>query len=121
MKSYVGLSDCFFCGESKEVLLDRRLHNSLPHRAVYNREPCPKCKALMAQGVMFISVRDGEPQSDNPYRSGRLCVIKEDAVQRMPVDEAMKAQLLKTRVCFIEDAVWQKLGFPTEDIPLATP
>lgn len=119
MNSYVGLSDCFFCGESKEVLLDRRLYNTLPHRAVYNHEPCDKCKELMTQGVMFISVRNGEQPSNNPFRTGKMCVIKDDAVRRMPVSPELLESTLKKRVCFIEDAVWEKLGFPTKDIPTA--
>lgn len=118
--NYVGLGNCFFCGEAKEVLIDRRLRNTLPHSAVYNHEPCDKCKSFMKQGVMFISVRNDEPQSDNPYRTGKMCVLKEDAVKRMPVDQQLIDVCLKKRVCFIEDAVWAKLGFPTKDIPATT-
>jgi hypothetical protein len=115
-KSYVGMMTCFYCGEPSGILLDRRLRNTLPRQAVYDREPCDKCKSLLSQGVMFISVRDGEPKSDNPYRTGKLSVIRDDAVKRMPIDEELKKLILKSRVCFIPDEVWAKLGFPTENI-----
>lgn len=110
-KSYVGMCDCFFCGEPKELLLDRRLRNSLPKHAVYDKYPCDKCAEWMKQGVMFISIRDGEEQSENPYRTGKLSVIRDEAIRRMPIDEALKAHILKARVCFIEDAIWERFGF----------
>lgn len=109
--SHVGMSTCFFCGEVKEIVLDRRLRNTLPRQACYNHEPCDKCKKLMEQGVMFISVRDGEG-SENPYRTGKLCVVKDEAVRRWPLDEPLKADILRKRVCFIEDSVWQRIGLP---------
>lgn len=120
-KSYVGMSNCFFCGEPKEILLDRRMRNTLPHSAVYNKQPCDKCASLMTLGVIFISVRDGEPQTDNPYRTGKFCVIKEEVVKRLPVNSPeLLAGILKARVCFLEDAVWEKLGFPVGNIDNTT-
>lgn len=109
-KNYVGMSDCFLCGQPKEILLDRRLKNTLPRNAVYDEEPCDKCKEWMGKGIIFIGVRDGEQQSDNPYRTGHFFVLRDEAVKRMPMSPELKEQILKKRVCFIELGVMAGLG-----------
>lgn len=114
-KSYVGMGACFFCGEPKEVILDRRLKNTLPRLAVYNREPCDECKKWMEQGVILLSVRDNETDRNNPYRTGRLCVVKDEAIKRMPVDQALIDAALKRRCMFIEDSAWAQMGLPMQD------
>jgi hypothetical protein len=37
-KSYVGMANCFLCGEVKHLLIDRRLKNTLSQNAVYDKE-----------------------------------------------------------------------------------
>lgn len=113
-KSHVGMSQCFICGEVKEILLDRRLKNTLPRMACYDKEPCDKCKDWTKQGIIFISVANGE-SGDNPYRTGGWCVIKEKAVSKMISGELLK-DVLKKRICFIEDEVWDKIGLPRKEI-----
>lgn len=54
-KSYVGTSVCFFCSEPKEVLLDRRLKNTLEQNMLLDLVPCDKCKELMELGIILIS------------------------------------------------------------------
>jgi hypothetical protein len=110
-KSYVGMSDCFICGKPKEILLNKYLKDTLPRNAVYDKEPCNECKEWMKKGVIVIGVRDGEPQSDNPYRTGQFFVVKDDAIKRMPMDEKLKADILKKRIVFIEESVLRKFGF----------
>lgn len=108
-KDYAGLENCFFCGDAKSVLLDRRLKKTLPHSAVYNKEPCDKCRKIMEQGVLFIAVRDGEEGKKNPYRTGQLIGLKDEAVKRM-VKEPLLSNILNSRVCFIEESVLKSLG-----------
>lgn len=114
---------CFFCGEDKnELALLGRVRSKknsdveAPRRAVLNTEPCDKCKAHMAQGVILISVRDNEADTDgNPYRSGGWVVLKAEAVERIftaMFGEAHAAQVLEKRVAFLEDTVWKKIGLP---------
>jgi hypothetical protein len=106
---------CFFCGKEKgTIVLMGQLKEDAeaPRKAVFNREPCPECQEMMSQGVMFISVRNGEKPSDNPYRTGRLCVIKDEAVQRFLIEESLKSDMLKKRACFLEDEIWDMMGFP---------
>jgi len=114
-KSYVGMRTCFFCGEVKDLILDRRLKNSLPKEACYDKEPCDKCKGYMNQGIIFISIRDGEPQSDNPFRTGRWFVVKEEAVRRMPLNADLLEHILKKRITFVEDKVLDAMGFPKKE------
>jgi len=105
-KSYVGMETCFFCGETKNtLLLDRRLKKTLPREACYNKEPCEKCKGYMKAGIMFISVRDGEDGQKNPYRTGKMVVLKSSAVKLM-----LTTFNPKQRVYFVEENVWEKMG-----------
>jgi hypothetical protein len=107
--SYVGMSNCFFCNQPKEILLDRRLKVSLPMNAVYDKEPCDKCKEYMTMGILIISVRDGE-SGDNPYRTGGWWVVKEDFIKRIMKEGELRDNILKMRVLFLEDSVADKLG-----------
>lgn len=108
-KSHVGMSDCFLCGECKELLLDKRMRNSLPRRGVYDKEPCSKCKEHMALGIIIISVRDGE-SGENPYRTGGWWVVKEEAVRKIINQPELLTQVLKSRVCFMPDEVCKLVG-----------
>jgi hypothetical protein len=83
-----------------------------PHALVMDKQPCDKCTALMEQGVIFISTRTGEEQSDNPYRTGGWCVLKEDAVRRLIANEELLNHVLKARMAFIHDDTWDAIGLP---------
>lgn len=110
-KSHVGMGTCFICGEVKELILDTRLENTLPREACYNKEPCNKCKELMKQGIIVISVEDGE-SGDNPHRTGGWWVIKEDALLKIGVIP----ENLKKRVVFIEDSAAEKIGLIKKEV-----
>ena len=122
----VALTKCFFCGEDNEIILNTRLSSRMAkkveamHGKVLNKRPCSKCEKLMQQGIMFISVRDGETDKEtnnNPYRTGKICVIKDEAVQRMGITpKELLNDILKKRMCFIEDTVWKNLGLPIENM-----
>jgi len=64
----------------------------------------------MSKGVIFISVKKGT--REDPYRTGGWCVIKDDGVRRMPIEESLEKEILKERVCFIEDEVYDGFGLP---------
>jgi hypothetical protein len=97
---------CFFCGKEKNeiALLGSAYKDATPMHMVLNKEPCDECKSLMDQGVMLISVRDGE-YGDNPYRTGKIAVMKEEVAQRI-------FKGFKGRVAFVEDSAWTKMGLP---------
>ena len=100
------ITTCFFCGKEKNeiALLGNAFKERAPMHMVLDKKPCDECKGLMAQGVMLISVRDGE-HNDNPYRTGKIAVVKEEAAQKMFTG-------FKGRVAFVEDNVWKKIGLP---------
>ena len=116
----VGMVNCFFCGEPKGIIMNTRLtkKNAKQIKEIHNHaidyEPCDKCKALMKQGIMFVSVRDGE-SGNNPYRTGKMCVIKEEAVKNM-VSPELYEHLKRVRFGFIEDSIWEQLGLPVEEM-----
>jgi len=105
---------CFFCNESKnEIILAGRLpgDEQAPQHHVWNMEPCDKCVEYMKQGVIFISVRD-DASGSNPYRTGGWCVMKDEAVARIITDETVRNDVLKRRVSFVPDEVWDAIGLP---------
>ncbi len=99
-------------------------------------EICDKCKGYMEQGIIVISVRDGEGDImkaeleaarsrhnrssddeffhlDNPYRTGGWVVLKQEAIERMLSDnpEILKSTL-EHRMLFMEQAMWDLVGLP---------
>ena len=111
----VALTKCFFCGGDNQIIMNRVLKPNIAkkvkeaHGKVINLEPCPKCAEYMKQGIILISVRDGETDKKDPFRTGGFAVIKDEGLKKvMPPDLFEKVS--KTRCCFIEDSVWNKLG-----------
>jgi len=101
---------CFYClGDKNELLLCGRLpkDQEAPRNMVWDMEPCDQCKAYMAQGIIVISVKDGEgekteadralhvrsqeftparqmrPFVPNPYRTGGWWVMREEGLARI--------------------------------------
>lgn len=110
---------CYFCGEAKnELILAGRMKGDqeAPRAAVWDRNPCGKCRELMNQGIIFISVRDTEKEGTaNPYRTGGFAVITEEAMRRFVQPPEMADKVAKWRVCFISNKTWRELGFPHAD------
>lgn len=105
---------CFYCNEDKnEVILVGRLPNDAeaPRNTVWDKSPCDKCKGYMEKGVILISVRDGE-HGENPYRTGGWVVVKDDLIHNLVKDTAVRDHILKARVSFLPDEVWDLIGLP---------
>lgn len=108
---------CFFCGKDKnEILLLGKLKDDAeaPHGQIVDEVPCEQCADYMAQGVIFIEVRDNELDRKNPYRMGGWAVVREEAIPRM-LDANSARDVLKSRVCFIEASAWEMLGIPRKE------
>lgn len=108
---------CFFCQKDKnEIILAGRLPGDAeaPRGAVWDMAPCDECQNYMRQGVICISVKDGETDQKNPYRTGGWAVVRDIAIERLRgvVDNKIIESILKFRFVFLEDAVWDKIGFP---------
>lgn len=131
------MTNCYFCGEPSEILLvgiavnqfkKAGVHVSkdgrMPHEIGYiNTNPCQKCEGYMKQGIMFISIRDGEEKEieqanqekriPNPHRTGKICVITEAGLHQMRLSIPLEEQILHARFVFIPDTTWGILGLPT--------
>ena len=106
----MAMNKCYYYGKSKDLLIHKRFGDlSAINGMVTDMEPCDECKEFMRQGVILISVRDGEPQSDNPFRTCGWWVIKDEAIKRIFPDE-LAASAVKRRVMFIEDGACDKIG-----------
>ena len=109
------LSYCFICNKEKNELIlagvkGKRIRHSAgvsqdARGVCFNKEPCDECKSIMEQGVIFISVKDGE-SGENPYRTGGWCALTLEAAERMGID------IEKQRVFFMEDSMYDKIGLP---------
>lgn len=105
---------CFYCGKEKnELILMGHLPNDeeAPKGKVFDHEPCDKCRELMRQRIILISVRDGE-EGDNPYRTGGWVVITEEGVKKLTKPGKFQDSVLKSRMAFVPDSVWNFVGLP---------
>ena len=114
------LQQCFCCGEDVGLVLFGRLQDDkeAPKRVCLSREPCDKCKGYMKQGIIIVTVRDGETDMDNPYRMGGFFVVTEDMIQRLHASSGLPAswleQVLKARFLFMEQSVAEQIGLLDE-------
>jgi len=92
---------CHLCGEKKGVALLGKLKGDAeaPRQAVFDYEPCDKCKSYMKDGIILLQVKDDDPD----YRLGGFVVIKEEAFKNIFNAEAPK------RVALVANEAWQQL------------
>lgn len=121
------LTACFLCGESNGLVLAGMACNKIAQAAgqpegysrwgnkpiCMDKEPCDKCKGYMKQGIILIGVDEKKTTDmDNPYRTGRFAVIKEEAVRRMLKPGELLEDICRKRVAFMPDEVFEMLGIP---------
>jgi len=129
-KSHVALTKCFYCNADDKILLARQdHHNGEPvhdlsgaQGKVVDMDPCNKCRDLMNQGVILITIDDAKSDKDwhkpdgsknwmpNPYRTGGWFVVKDEAIRRMIDTVEMADWAIKHRFMFIEHEAAEKLG-----------
>jgi len=116
---------CYYCGESKnEILLLGRLKGGedkeAPRNAVWDFNPCDKCKEYMELGVIIVGIRDNEPPTKTPFRTGQMVVVKEEALTRLKEQQPSVASIVddavKSRMMFMEESVGKTLGFWTKTL-----
>ena len=105
------MGQCPLCaGDTNEIFLLGRSRDGkdtqAPRKGVLPgmSQPCDKCEEMMKVGFLLIEVQDGTDQK-NPYRLGRLHVLKMEAANRMGFDTSRGA-------AFIEETAARKLGIP---------
>lgn len=101
------LTHCPICGKAMGVALFGRLEGDkeAPHD-VADPEPCDECQEHMRLGVLFVE------RSGNMITGSRW-VLKEEAAERIlgVVDEEMRRDVMRRRVCHIEPDAARALGF----------
>jgi len=135
--NFVALTRCYYCGEPNEIVIDRYLGHSHHGKGVselqdkvIDMRPCNKCEELMKQGVMLIGIipsmcdpnwsappkdkKQAEGWMPNPYRSGDVVVLKDDAIRRLINDPGMVNYALEKRWIFIDKEVLNMLGINTK-------
>lgn len=112
---FVGKTKCLVCGGIANLLINKRLR-PIPEEIndkVDPRHPfCSECENTMKTGTFLISVRDGEGKTEesakNPYRTGRICVMRAEAAERM-------CGKPRPPIVYIEDTRWKEMGLPEGD------
>ena len=113
---------CFYCMKDKDLIYllgKTRGDVEAPHGAVWDMEPCEKCKKWMKEGIIVISVRDDQGQElvdahrdnrpPNPYRTGGFWVIKHGVLDDI-FDEEIMEEINACGWTFIPDEVIKAIG-----------
>ena len=97
---------CFFCGKPKNeiVMLGAACKEEAPMNMCIDKEPCDECKKLTEQGILLIEVKDGADR-DNPYKTGHIVVIKDEAFTRIFDDK-----IPPRRIAFVEETIMIETG-----------
>lgn len=99
---------CFYCGEDKGelILLGASYKGEAPSRMSLDTSPCDTCIGYMEQGIILLSVTDNTKEGDdNPYRTGRMSVIKEEAALKM-----FGESLGEARMAYVTDGMWDEFN-----------
>ena len=113
------MSICFWCGETKELLLlGYNDGKEAPREVLLDYEPCDKCKEQMDLGIMLIQVtttpqtKGQTPMGENgPYPTGAWSVVKEEAMRKMLQNSPeLLLQVLEQRKAFVPKEVWEAIG-----------
>lgn len=107
---------CFWCGETKAIVLFGRLKNDAeaPREVVTNYEPCDKCKEIIKKGCWCVEV-DTSPtdrgrapiqeQGDKKlYPTGRFHVLKKEAAARIFGENGVTEE---SKMVFIDKGVFE--------------
>lgn len=95
---------CWYCGDDTgELILPDKLAGDAesPRRAVWHKEPCPKCQDHMRQGVILIGVNREPRKGEEPDRSGHFLVVREEWVRRSITSPELVVDILRKRMAFI--------------------
>ena len=79
----------------------------------HDSEPCEECKKHMEMGIILISVDEAKSEDmNNPWRTGGWVVLKEEAVKRWGLPAELEQHILRRRLAFLPDEVWDAIGLP---------
>ena len=116
MKSYVGITQCYYCGGDSEIIMDTKLRDVFEKKVgIISMEPCNQCKEYMEQGIIIIGVKDNTPVEEfkeefpNPYRTGQFLVVKDIAIEDLLEEGELLNNILENRFTFMEETVLKEM------------
>ena len=100
---------CFICGKETNIILfgtsykDENGKTAKAPMKTCTGQLCDDCQKVIDDGgIFFIAVKDGE-SGNNPWRTGQIAALKEEAVQRMFPDFPYK------KVNYIEETAYKQI------------
>lgn len=118
-KSYVSIAQevCFVTGnlyDSGEILIDKRMENSMEHKTTVGMGICPEVEELFDKGyVALIEVDSAKSGSGNDkklspkdaYRTGNIAYLKRDVLKELftvPLEDSQN-------IVYIDEKTFQHL------------
>lgn len=103
------IDTCFVCGKETSIVLfgtsykDENGKTSKAPMKTCTGDLCDDCKKIIDEGgIFFIAVKDGET-GKNPWRTGQIVALKEEAVQSMFIDFTYQ------KINYIEETVYKQI------------
>lgn len=96
------ITHCECCGKDTGIAMFGKLKEDVEAPRDAYMGLCDDCqKVIDQQGLMIIEVRDGEGEknSKNPYRTGRIVGITKDAKERM-------FKNINSSICYMEESMF---------------
>lgn len=105
-ESGIAISQRVFQSEAGKEKFEKELQNPIGIATEF----CSECKEHAKKGIIFVGV-DEEKTEDmkNPWRTALFAVVKESAVKKF-ISEPMLSQVLKVRMCYIDQNVAESIG-----------
>ena len=112
------MSICFYCGETKELLLLGKLKNDeeAPRKMMIDYEPCEDCKEKFSRGILIIEAieepkYEGQPEiTKNVYPSGPHWVVKKQVIQKLIADKDLVEDIIEKRAMFVTKETAEEIG-----------
>ena len=118
-KSYVSIAQevCFVTGnlyDSGEILIDKRMENSMEHKTTVGMGICPEVEELFDKGYVALievdsaksgSGNDKELSPKDAYRTGNIAYLKRDVLKElftMPLEDSQN-------IVYIDEKTFQHL------------
>ena len=119
-KSYVSIAQkvCIVTGnlyDTKEILIDKRMKNSMEHKTTVGMGVCPEVEELFAKGyVALIEIdpaksgrgNDKKLSPKDAYRTGNIAYLKRDVLKElftMPLED-------NQNIVYIDEETFQYLA-----------
>lgn len=103
------MDTCFICGKKTNIILfetaykDENGKTAKAPMKTCTGGLCETCQKVIDQGgIFFIAVKDGE-SGNNPWRTGQIGALKEEAVQRMFPDFSYQ------KINYIEESAYKQI------------